>query len=213
MEDRAELWKITLFLSSQITQQIALHIISTNNLSFNGIQLSINQISSKTEPSKVKELYWAIQHQIIFTKWQETKIWSAISKQPQKTQKVSPYHPLLSNLSLVSIFSLSNHINIFIFNGILDFQTISNSWLIIPPKSNHSYNECTEKIPEGCHLQILISKIEGVKVTLANSVEREWHSCNKGPTNYLLHSNYKVPLTKALATVIIGFCTTEYRRG
>jgi hypothetical protein len=102
--------------------------------------------------------------------------------------------------------------NILIFNGILDFQIISNSWLIIPSKFNHSY-ECTVKIPETCHLQILISKIEGDKVILAKSVEREFHSCNKAPTNCLLNFNCKVPLTKVLATVIVGFSTIEYRRG
>jgi hypothetical protein len=69
------------------------------------------------------------------------------------------------------------------------------------------------KILETCHLQILISKIEKDKVILAKSVERGFHSYNKAPTNYLLHSNCKVPLTKVLATVIVGFSTTEYKRG
>jgi hypothetical protein len=69
------------------------------------------------------------------------------------------------------------------------------------------------KIPKICHLQILISKLEGDKVILANSAEREFHSYNKAPTNYLLNSNCNVPLKKILATVIVRFSITEYRRG
>jgi hypothetical protein len=42
--------KRILFLSSQITQQTALRINSTNSLSFNGIQQSIIQISSRDKP-------------------------------------------------------------------------------------------------------------------------------------------------------------------
>jgi hypothetical protein len=59
---------------------------------------------------------------------------------------------------------------------------------------------------------MLISGEEGDKVTYATTIERECHSFNKAPTNYLLKSKCKVPATKALAIVFVGIMNYKVKK-